>query len=95
MFRNTMLMAMVGGLVLLATSVAQADNTRGNTRATPVTASSNERGYGYEFTDDPLNAMMGGSNTATIIARPKAGHSLLIRPRMQFVSEMLKSVENI
>jgi hypothetical protein len=95
MFRNRMVMMLVGSLVVLAASVAQADNTRGNGRAAPVTATSNDRGYGYEFTDDPLNAMMGGSNTATIIARPKAGHSLLIRPRMQFVSEMLKSVENI
>jgi hypothetical protein len=94
MFRNTMMM-MTGALVLLGASAAQADDTRGSNRAAPVMASTNERGYGYEFKDDPLNAGLMGGTTASIIARPRAGHALLIRPRMQFVSEMLKSVENI
>lgn len=66
------------------------------TRAeTQVVTNPNERGYGYVFHDDPLNAGDGGSMAASIIVRPKAGHALLIRPRMQFVTEMLKSVENL
>ena len=54
-----------------------------------------EGGYGYEFTDDPLNAGGLGPNDATIRARPGAGRSTLIRPRTSFVPEMLKSVENL
>jgi hypothetical protein len=52
-------------------------------------------GYGYEFEDDPLNAGGFGPNDATIKVRPKAARTTLIRPRTSFVTEMLKSVENI
>ena len=54
-----------------------------------------EGGYGYEFTDDPLNAGGFGPNDATIRVRPGAVRSTLIRPRTSFVPEMLKSVENL
>ncbi len=54
-----------------------------------------ESGYGYEFTDDPLNAGGFGPNDATIRVRPGAVRSTLIRPRTSFVPEMLKSVENL
>ena len=52
-------------------------------------------GYGYEFSDDPLNAGGFGPNDATIRVRPTAAGTTLIRPRISFVQEMLKSVENI
>jgi hypothetical protein len=52
-------------------------------------------GYGYEFDDDPLSAGGFGPNDATIRVRPKAARTTLIRPRIQFVDEMLKSVENL
>jgi len=54
-----------------------------------------EGGYGYEFSDDPLNAGGFGPNDATIRVRPTAARTTLIRPRTSFVAEMLKSVENI
>ena len=54
-----------------------------------------EGGYGYEFSDDPLNAGGFGPNDATIRIRPTAARTTLIRPRTSFVPEMLKSVENI
>lgn len=54
-----------------------------------------EGGYGYEFSDDPLNAGGFGPNDATIRVRPTAARTTLIRPRTSFVPEMLKSVENI
>jgi hypothetical protein len=54
-----------------------------------------EKGYGYEFEDDPLNAGGFGPNDATIRVRPKAARTTLIRPRTTFVPEMLKSVENL
>jgi hypothetical protein len=54
-----------------------------------------EAGYGYEFTDDPLNAGGFGPNDATIRVRPGPVRTTLIRPRTSFVPEMLKSVENL
>ena len=54
-----------------------------------------EGGYGYEFSDDPLNAGGFGPSDATIRVRPGAVRSTLIRPRTSFVPEMLKSVENL
>ena len=53
------------------------------------------KGYGYEFDDDPLAAGGFGPNDATIRIRPRAARTTLIRPRVSFVTEMLKSVENL
>ncbi len=54
-----------------------------------------DQGYGYEFTDDPLNAGGFGPNDATIRVRPGPIRTTLIRPRVTFIPEMLKSVENL
>ncbi|MFO0762431.1 MAG: hypothetical protein U0359_38690 [Byssovorax sp.] len=54
-----------------------------------------EDSYGYEFSDDPLNAGGFGPNDATIRVRPGPVRTTLIRPRTSFVPEMLKSVENL
>ena len=80
--------------VSLLAGMSRADDftARGETQ---VVTNPNERGYGYVFRDDPLNADGAGSMAASIIVRPRSGHALLIRPRMQFVTEMLKSVENL
>jgi hypothetical protein len=58
-------------------------------------ASDSDGGYGYEFSDDPLNAGGFGPNDATIRVRPGPVRTTLIRPRTSFVPEMLKSVENL
>ena len=60
----------------------------------PKSSSSGE-GYGYEFSDDPLNAGGFGPQDATIRVRPGPVRAQLIRPRTTFVPEMLKSVENL
>jgi len=57
--------------------------------------SKKEEGYGYDFSDDPLNAGGFGPNDATIRVRPGPVRTTLIRPRTSFVPEMLKSVENL
>jgi hypothetical protein len=54
-----------------------------------------EEGYGYDFSDDPLNAGGFGPHDATIRVRPGPVRTTLIRPRTSFVPEMLKSVENL
>jgi hypothetical protein len=58
-------------------------------------AAGDKEGYGYEFDDDPLAAGGFGPSDATIRVRPRAARTTLIRPRIQFVDEMLKSVENL
>ena len=52
-------------------------------------------GYGYEFDDDPLAAGGFGPNDASIRVRSGPVRTTLIRPRIQFVDNMLKSVENL
>ena len=49
----------------------------------------------YEFFDDPLAAggLTPAGGTLTVVKRSM--RTLLIRPRAQFVTEMLKSVENL
>lgn len=89
MFRTIMLTTLATMAVLIASSTAFADETRSSAAAT-VTM---ERGYGYVFKDDPLDAGQFGSHTAVIKVRHRGAHTLLIRPRVQFVTEMLKSAE--
>ncbi|MCK6587917.1 MAG: hypothetical protein L6Q76_10065 [Polyangiaceae bacterium] len=51
--------------------------------------------YGYIFTDDALQADSMGSATAQIRVLKLGRRDRLLRPRVHFVSEMLKSVENM
>ncbi len=54
-----------------------------------------EKGYGYEFEDDPLSGGGFGPNDTLIKVRPRAARVTLIRPRTSFVYEMFKSVEDL
>ncbi len=51
--------------------------------------------YGYEFKDDVLNADTSIAVGAQIRVRPRGSRDRLLRPRTHFVTEMLKSVENM
>jgi hypothetical protein len=75
--------------VLLVASVAAAQAAKAGA------SKGKEEGYGYEFSDDPLNAGGFGPTDATIRVRPGPVRTTLIRPRTSFVPEMLKSVENL
>jgi len=86
MFMKSVAVFTVGLAILAGSSVAVAQ---------PKPAEGGGEGYGYEFSDDPLNAGGFGPNDATIRVRPTAARTTLIRPRISFVQEMLKSVENI
>ncbi len=77
-----------GICVMLAAPLAFAQAKAGD-------AGKKDQGYGYEFSDDPLNAGGFGPSDATIRVRPGPIRTTLIRPRTSFVPEMLKSVENI
>ena len=96
---------LAGVLVMLSAGVASAQQPAappaagggGNAgiKTTGAPPSGKDSGYGYEFTDDPLNAGGFGPNDATIRVRPGPVRTTLIRPRTSFVPEMLKSVENL
>jgi hypothetical protein len=79
---------LTGMSVLLVTSFVLAQGKAG-------AGGKKDEGYGYEFSDDPLNAGGFGPNDATIRVRPGPVRTTLIRPRTSFVPEMLKSVENL
>lgn len=64
-------------------------------KTTATTGAGDQKGYGYTFSDDPLNAGGFGPGDATIRVRPRAARTTLIRPRTSFVPEMLRSVENL
>jgi hypothetical protein len=81
-----------GLAVVLVTGIAAAQAPAG---APPGGGGEKKDGYGYEFSDDPLNAGGFGPNDATIRVRPGPVRTTLIRPRTSFVNEMLKSVENL
>ncbi|MCA9641982.1 MAG: hypothetical protein H6718_17610 [Polyangiaceae bacterium] len=59
------------------------------------TIQTDEKDVAYTFKDDLLNSDIGGPNTTIIKLRPQAAKSLLIRPRVQFITELLKSAENL
>jgi hypothetical protein len=54
-----------------------------------------DNGYEYKFEDDGLLGNDLGVNASDIKVRPPGRKSLLQRPRVQFVQELLKSVENM
>ena len=89
MKRSRLTAIVVGlGVFLIATSaLAQ--------RAVEGVKEGKESGYGYEFDDDPLNAGGFGPNDASIRVRSGPVRTTLIRPRISFVDNMLKSVENL
>lgn len=79
--------SLTAGLITLAlVSTASAQD---------VKESTGDDGYGYEFEDDPLSAGGFGPNDSRIRVRRGAQRSTLIKPRTQFITELLKSVENL
>jgi len=52
-------------------------------------------GQDIKFKDDPMTAPGVNAGGFVITVRPSAVRMMLLRPRTQFVTEMLKSVENL
>lgn len=72
----------VSALILCAAGTAGAEEKNGG-------------GYEYKFTDDPLQAEGMGGTTPQIRVLKGKHREKLHRPRLQFITEMLKSVENM
>jgi len=51
--------------------------------------------YEYKFDDDPLAALPNGTIIPRITVRGGVLHARLMRPRTQFVVEMLKSTDTL
>jgi hypothetical protein len=73
----------VSALIFSAAGTAGAEETK------------NGGGYEYKFTDDPLQADGMGGTTPQIRVLKGKHRDKLHRPRLQFITEMLKSVENM
>ena len=64
--------------------------------ASPAAAQDrDDDGYAYVFEDDPLSGLNHGSTAAQIRVRPQGVRQMLLRPRVHFIPELLKSVEQI
>jgi hypothetical protein len=83
MMKTKMVAALVlgMGIVAVAPSARAEDPAKGD--------------YAYKFDDDKLLGKDMVGNTPAIVVRAKGRRDLLHRPRIQFVQEMLKSVENM
>jgi hypothetical protein len=76
----------LGAALLLAAGVAGAQE---------IKESTSDADYGYEFSDDPLNAGGFGETAARITVRCNPARVTLIRPRTSFVPELLKAVQHM
>jgi hypothetical protein len=85
LFRRLQLVALSVAIVTLA-GAASADVKR---------SQRTKDGDFHEFGDDLLNSDVAFPRGGSIVVRPPPMRSLLIRPRANFVPEMLKSIENI
>jgi hypothetical protein len=83
MMKTTMVAALALGLGIcaVAPSAHAEDKSKGD--------------YAYEFKDDSLLGKDMVGNTPMIKVRAKGRRDILHRPRLNFVQEMLKSVENM
>jgi hypothetical protein len=80
------LSAAIAAIVVLCSNLALADNTT-------YVESQAGKDQNITFKDDPLAAGGLGPNDIRIRVMPAPKRVLLLRPRTQFVTEMLKSVE--
>lgn len=87
-----MKLALLAVPLLLGSSLAYAQN---GTSEPGFRSTDRPDGYQITFVDDPLGAGGLDPNGATIAVRKGPVRQTLIRPRVTFVSEMLKSVENL
>ena len=76
-------------------SPASAQTKTKNTPSASANAEDTDQGYAYKFGDDLLSGGVFGANVAQIKVRSHGMRRTLIRPRLHFVPELLKSVEDI
>lgn len=83
------------GLVITSILATTASSALADPQSQTFVEQANADGQNVVFKDDPLAAGGLGPNDAIIKMRPNGVRTFLLRPRTQFVMEMIKSVENI
>jgi hypothetical protein len=80
----------LASLVLASTASAQTTQ-----KADDYMSQSDSSGQKVVFKDDPLTASPLSGTGDAMVLRPRVARMGLIRPRVQFIQEMLKSVESL
>ena len=75
------------------TFVAETSNAQTDSKDKEYFEVKQTDGSSVVFKDDPMSALGRDAAGATISVRARPARALLIRPRLQFVSELLKSAE--
>jgi hypothetical protein len=78
---------------LAAAQITQQSSPTERARAGEPVVSNLDQPHSITFTDDPLSAALNDGSIPRIKVRASPGYGQLSRPRVQFVTEMLKSVE--
>lgn len=86
--KNTLLGALVVAVALSSSASALAEETTKKPKK-------ETKDYEYKFDDDPMQAGGNGAYTAQIKVVKMGAKNRLIRPRTQFVTELLKSIEQL
>ena len=94
--RSSVVCRLLSLATLVAVSMASPRDAGAQTHSTSdYTERQDEGGQAIVFTDDPMHAGGLGPLVEVFKGRRPASRSLLLRPRYQFVTELLKSVENL
>lgn len=88
---KTMLKILCGAVVMVGFAAPAVAQEAGDDYATQDV----NDGYAVTFRDDLVDGGGMDANTAMIRVRPMATRLVLIRPRLHFVNELLKSAESI
>ena len=89
---------LLGALVLtfaVSSSVAGAARADETAKKPKKEAAKESKDYEYKFDDDPMQAGNNGAYTAQIKVVKMGARNRLIRPRTQFVTELLRSIEQL
>jgi len=83
----------LAGVAVAQISQAGAPRERVRARSEPAVSEEDGPSYTVKFDDDAVAAALADGTIPRIIVRPAHGYGQLTRPRLQFVTEMRKSVE--
>jgi len=89
------LFALAVGCAVAIPAVGFADPVTPSTSTDVATTVDSDSSYGYIFKDDLLDGKGIDANAALISVRTRGVRTMLIKPRVSFVPELYKSVENL
>ncbi|WP_437914665.1 hypothetical protein WME73_02960 [Sorangium sp. So ce302] len=87
MMKSRSLISVTAALLFLCVSISEA--------AAQDKTPTKQENYSYTFTDDLLDASNSSATGAMLQVRQPGRRDRLLRPRLHFIPEMLKSVETM